>query len=472
MLKRLAALLIALLLPAAALAEAYVAEIHVSIDEEEYVSAMSSMVEAAGISEELFSGVDPEKLYRALAQIANGMGVRVQGQLDPPALDMEIQLKNTTLSDMQLFLNDEDLLLTSSLFPQYAFQFGVSDDLTAVDPEAILASLDIPLLLDSLEKAFASFSEHAQIRTEMGTFSGDAYVDGSACLSVTFDDGAVSTAVQAFLNDELINSLSALEEAAGIEIAGILEQFRERSIQVAQDNSYAYLLRYVTDDEAAPVGLSMSVSKHDEPILTVSAGISKQELRIVIGLGMNQTNYWHSQVINWDESSDGIHLKGELREYSASKSSAYAYACTAPDEIYVAVDWNALVTPDQDGISFSAEVMMPLDLSVNGTQIMDTSTSVIHGRLDYSPFTLTYTMEEFFGPGRVMVADFRIAPCASLSIPSTGELSILEPESSDPEMLALCDEVMQNMVNKMTVRMLKLLPLDLILSIPQLVQIP
>lgn len=473
MMKRIATLLLAFLLPLSVLAESYMLEMEItSVNADAYVKAMNALLDSAQATEEL-AGVNPEAIFRTMAEIAAGMGVRMQFQTDPMMVGMEMEMKDSPLADVQLFLEDGQILLTSSLIPKYGFSFIEEEaDLSGTILNAA-SDFDFNALQGGIQQALAAFAARVPIVQDVGSFSGDAYQDGELCYTISLDDEDMAAIAQAFLTEAVTAELKELGQSLGLDMEALLTDFATESERVAEENAYAYILRYVTDRQANPVGASLTVLHLNEQIATASLGMEEKAAALVVGLGMNQENYWHAQEITWDVKDDVITLNGTVQEFTAAKTDAYAYARTAPSVVYVDSTWSATIAPDDEGVRFTADFMIPVTVTVGDmTMAPSNEHTVLEGRVQYAPFSVDCTMHQFIDDQEVLAASYRFAPCDPVSMPSAGEIILLQPDSDDPAMLDLIDEVTTTMINKMMVRMLKLLPLDMILSIPQLIQVP
>ena len=114
--KKLLALLLALLMPVSVLAETYEVSLSLATDEALFSQYVKQMI----VMDSTGENVDPDKLAVAVARILNGLGFSMKVQEDAAAID--IQLGGASVLDMVVHTEQDATLMTSSLLPGYCLR--------------------------------------------------------------------------------------------------------------------------------------------------------------------------------------------------------------------------------------------------------------------------------------------------------------------------------------------------------------
>lgn len=350
MTKRILALLLALLLlPAAALAEASRIDLTLTLDAEN----AAEVFKATG----LFAGADNEDaLCDAMVDFMDGFAMSLITQDD--AVRMEIAFGETPLLDLSVLMGGENLIITSDLMEGA----GLSVPMALLNAEndefaRLLADTDwADMLSTMLNAAVRSFDGVQGVETR-GSFSGDAYTGGVYCTTYTFDDKAVAGLVDALLTDDFRALVNAAADYWDFDGAAFLAGIDEANAKAAEENAHRYIVRLVRDADYAPVGMSVTVLRGEEQLATLSIGLASDALRIVAGFGMDDVNYWHSQVITCTQSvsEDGTAttvVNGQLTEFTAPKSDDFAYASANMTDALLTNDWSMTLAAQGSGMTW------------------------------------------------------------------------------------------------------------------------
>lgn len=443
MMKRMIALLLAvLLLPAAALAEAFRLDVTVSLDK----GNAAKVFKNAG----LFAGNTYEDdLCTAFADFMDGFAFSLIAQDD--AASMTIAFDKTPLLDLSIITRAEDVLITSSLMNGSALSLPVSL-MSAEEKELtrLLAESDWLSVLGGMVEAAVRSFDAVEGTTVRGSFSGDAYSGGVFCTTYTFDDKDVAGLVSALLTEDFRALLSTACAVAGMDGAGILADVDAANEKAAADNRHRYIVRLVYDAQMAPVGLSAVVLQGERQLGTLSLGFEEGGLRIVVGFGLDDVNYWHSHEISVsnEQTADGyesIVLSGSLLEFTAPKSDDYAYASRTYKDQRMVSDWQVKLVVEGSNMTWNYSIEQQMGKSapgtltegrglyINGSRLVNTCTYAMNGTV--------YMTEKLTG-----------APCDPIATSGNG-LSLVSATDE-----GAADELAMTVAFGIVERLMKVLP--------------
>lgn len=442
--KRLLALVLACLLPCAALAETMSASMKLSVNEEHLATAMTKRFA------DVFDGsADAGTLLSIVAQLLNGAEIGVVSQEDAASITMSLSGKQ--LLDFAVYTDGDAGYLTSDLMCGYALRFSVSD-MENADP---VGSVDWEGVASSMVGAALQQASSIQHESTHGAFAGDAYTGGTRCETITLDDRDIAELLQAMMTPEARSAVSALSEFLGMNAEATFAQLDELHAQAASSNAHRYIIRYVTDDAYEPVGLSVTVMREEAQLATLSLGFGDGLIRIVIGAGSGEINNWYDHVIRWSWQ-DGTHFSGNCVQFTGNKDEDFAYAAAVADEMISTGTWQLDVT-DENGSQawyFEHEAIS----GSNGSK--EKLISISQASEQTSSFTNATML--LLDDQEVAALEIKMDPADALpSMPD--DLTICDLDSTDAEQLAIQQEISAMLTKMLSARLLTILPPQLLM---------
>ncbi len=433
--KKLLALLLVFLLPLCAMAETYGLSIDVKTEDAFLAFVKDALLEQADANA-------AENSAALVQKLVDGLGMDMSFQ--EAAFSMAIRLAGKPLLDMTGYEFADQMLITTSMLPGYALSTPVEEsDTTEFDQvDWVGIGLNVVSTLDS----WTAGLEKAESR---GIFVGDAYEGGTKCTTWVLDDQDLSALMNSLLNEDLRAALTFLYTAAELNAADILANFDELNANVASENRYAYMLRVVQDEIDQLVGLSLTVTQDGEQAATASMGFLPGGIKVVVGLGLDQQNYWCDVTTNSVIQDDKLSMSVTTREWSASKEDAFAYVqgVTAPANTCIArLDiasadhgyvWDGAVTANGDVLLTANGTCVPEAVSMNGV--------VCLGAEENALLSISFV----FGKAEEIPALDESLTVCSLTDPKDAELS---------------EKLGTQLASALLVRMMKLLPVEQILQ--------
>lgn len=344
--KKLLALFLALLLlPAAALAEAISYELTIAADEANMTAVLTA------------SGAYDDDMASAIAALLNGTSLKVIAQENGGSLALTVA--GTPLLDATVLADEMDMTLTSTLAEGYAITLPI--EVVELMGEVLTPAAQQVDWLALLEEALAAASIQAEgiaVTSVRGSFSGHAYTGGVYCDTYTFDDAQIAAILSALLTDELSIHLQEAASLLGLNGVELLLQIAQKHEQVAADNAYRYIVRVVYDARREPIGASAVVLQGDSQLGTLSIGMQEDTLQIVLGIGMDDANFWHSHEITFAAPTDAdgtehLQYSGFIQEFTAPKEDDYAYAMAASGVDQLRAAWSLDLAAKDDAITWS-----------------------------------------------------------------------------------------------------------------------
>ncbi len=452
MTKRILALLLALLLPAAALAENFCLEYSVELDAEN----ASALFRTMG----LFSGADNEEtLCKAMVELLDGFSFRLLTQDD--ATRVEVNFDETTLLDFTVITGAENLVFTSDLMDGA----GLSIPMAAMDLEndalvQMMGDTDWEKLLSGMATAALGKLEAVEMTRTRGSFAGSAYTGGVWCTTIVVDDQWIADMIDALLTDEMRALVIDVADYFGFDGKNLFSAIDEANAAASQANAHRYIIRLISDEQENPVGISVTVMRGDEQLAALSLGIEKNQLTLVIGIGMDDANYWHYQKFSWEELATGdntaaARLGGQILEFTAPKTDDFAFALETYSDLRMQRDWQVILNRLGDHATWQWKY--------NVTERMPGSAAVHaqDGQGQYSPAghsfsnTCTYSWD-----GAVyMTETFSLTPCDAIPTDVSG-LTLCDLTGDDEELM---QEIAFNFAGALASRLLAIFPMELLL---------
>lgn len=452
--KKLFAVLLAMMMPLCAMAETYCLTLTVDTDD---VLFPMYMKQALLEQPDLIPADDVDVYVRLMQHLTNGLGLQVTMQENAVAMDAQVAGGN--LIDLVLHASEDAMYLTSTLLPGYAMteesDHPSADRLeTSADSEVV----NWDTISISVQNAIDAWLANLKPTVSTGTFAGDAYEGGTVCMTWMLTDSDIAALVSSTATEELRRGISSVCESTGVDAAALFSQFDERNAAVADVDAYMYILRKVTDAAGELRGLSLTILEDVAQIVTVSIGFTKKDMTLVLGLGLAEQNYWWQFTAKKNERNNITFLSGASREWMADKTQSFPYVSTTNAPL-TAYEWHCNVTKSGNRYLWDASVYEDNDrpdyrylFSSSGSlnpkeQQLDGSIS--WGDSPYVPLTLKFK----FCP---------VEPIAPLD-PSLTLCSVSEEEDEQ-----LSQELSNRFTAALMARLIKLLPLDLVMMINQL----
>lgn len=450
MLKRtLALLLVLLLLPAAALAEAFRLDVTVDLDPE----AAAGIIRQAG----LFAGADDEAgLAAAFADFLDGFALRMTTQED--ASRLEIIFDDATLFDLSLLMGGENVILTSDMLDGTGFSIAkemLSQENTRLLP--ILQNTDWADLAGKMFTAAMEVLKGAEVTHARGSFAGDAYTGGVYCDTIILDDKIIAEALDAAMVRPARNLVTYVCSCIGVDGKALLEQLSAAHAAAAEANEHRYIIRIISDANEVFIGASLTIVQGDRQLATLSVGMMENGLRIVAGLPMDAVNYWHEQEITWSSETgdDGVTMytmTGTLTEFTADKKEDYASAVAHIEDTRLRVQWTATIGTQGGGLSWSTMVATRVgdSLSLDKTENQGL----------YIPGVRLVNTASYSRNGKVWMTEKTLwAPCDPIEATGDG-LILCDLVNPDEAMLT---EMALTMGGQLAMRLMQIIPPQLLL---------
>lgn len=447
--KRLLALLLALLLPGCAVAETMGVSVSVEVDEAVFAAyvkqALQTLPEVAAY--------DLDALSAAVAKCLNGLSIESSAQDDATAV--KLRLGNGELLNMTFHTTKDAIYVTSPMLSGYALWDALRIDHEA---EAELAETDWKSVGISAAKALSIWLEDIEPTVMQGMFDGDAYSGGTQCITWMLSDMDMAALISALATEEVRAAfVNLMKVVTGLDGSKLLAQFDALNARVADEDTYLYIVRTVTNDANEFVGASLTIMDEVAQIATCSLGVTGTAVKLVVGLGLSEKNYWLELNGKYSRQENITYLSGTSREWLAAKEESYSYvsATNAPLASYVLR--GSLTHSGErllwDGsISLGTEAASEYICSVSGSCMPESrkiETSISLG--GYGASAPLRLMLDVGSVEEISPMDSTLKLCSVTSVADA----------------ALYDELTQKFAASLIARFIKLLPMDLIMTINQ-----
>lgn len=442
--KKLLALLLAMLLPLSGFAETYVFSVSVEADEEAFVQ----LAKEALASDPSVAPADTESYAKLIHQVLNGLGLNAAFQEN--AMSLELLLGGGKLLDFAAYESQQEVNLTSTMLPGYALVSEMNDQ--GSSEQALLddlAETDWAAICEGVMRGLQEWYAVIEPSVSRGAFDGDAFEGGTRCTTWMLSDMDIAALANALLTDEVREVLSVVMTALALDAEKMLAQFDELNDKVADEDRYLYLFRVVRDDADRLVGMSLTILQENDQVVTVSLGIKENEARLVAGLGLNKQNYWWEFTASHQQEDDVTRLSGISREWVADKADGFSYV-RAEMEPAFNIDWQCNVTKSGNGCTWDAIV-------TSGETCIASS----YGTTDLDKSSLEYQ----FGIGDAAASPLtvKLSICPTDAIPSMAD-GLTRCSISDPADAKTYDQLVKQLAASFLARLMKLLPMDMLMT--------
>lgn len=434
--KKLLAILLAMMLPLGAVAETY----SFSFDLQTGGDAFLEFVKAAMMLDGAQETDELDQAAELIQSLLDGAGMTIRVQDD--AFAAEVRFSGETLLDLAGYDVGEEVILTSAMIPGYALTAAVEE---ADEQTDALAQLDWTGVLLSVLPPVVEWCGALESAEAHGVFVGDAYDGGVKCTTWTFDDQDVAALIESLLTEDVRTALYAVFSYMELDAADALQQLEERNAQVAKDNLYTYMLRLVQDTKEQPVGASLTVLMESEQIATVSVGLVENGCRVVAGLGLEQQNYWCETTLQYAAANGAWQTICHTREWAADKEDAFAYV-SAAKEPETDCQWRLAA---KDGAwELSLLQNDAVILFANGT--VDVNAGMLAGKLVLGAEN-----------AQLLAFDFEAGPADEIPALNADLVTVSADEPADAEQF---ENLLNQALATLMARLIKQLPLQMILE--------
>lgn len=439
--RKLICLMLILLLPCTAMAEAWHARTQVEVNEDCLMALLTPLIPDDESKGEI----------AAISGILDGSELDIVVQQD--GLSAAVMFGGKKLLDFAAFIRDEQMLITSGLFRGYALAIPMSSHENQLENRITNLIAAIVNAVDSLENAQLEIEQNDQA----GVFAGDAYHGGAYCQTIVIEDKDIAQMISSILTDEVCAAVTAF--LAEIDLGGeaFFTEIDELNERAAANNMHRYIIRLVEDHEHDPLGLSVTILRGDEQITTLSVGLSGTVMHIVSGMGAAEENLWYDHLIVADSEANALRLGGTCRQFTGAKDEDYAYAAAIMEQPLSLLNW-ALQTETTDDVfrwHYQHEAggsVYPFDETVVCTGSRNAVTGAISSTLSVKA--------DGNDLSNVRLEIFRTEE--QITVPD-GKLTICDLGSTDDEQLYLQSEITDLAMQMLTLRLMTILPLDLMM---------
>lgn len=453
--RKVLALLLACMLPFCALAETYGVSFAVDTDELLFINflrtALMSQPDAAS---------DPQldTYVRVIQKLLHGLSFDLSFQED--AISLGVQLGGGKLLDAAFHEQDGSVFVTSSLLEGYALEAPAEADTSRESAlQETIEQLDWHHISEAVSRRNSAWLDSLEPVITYGYFIGDAYEGGSQCITWALDDKDIASLVDAVLSEEVRKMCYSILKPVGLKPDELLQRLDSVNARVMSENDFQYLLRIVTDEQGTFVGASLAVYRETAQLATVSVGTSKEGLRVVFGFGVQEKNYWCELTASAKGRNNLTILNGSCLEWLSDKTQGFAYVKTTVVPVSNQ-SWYCNVT--KSGRRYLWDASLFEGDKTNYAYYFSSS-----GALDPESAALECSVSIGDSPYTPLTVRLKAGPVEA--IPEMEE-SLKRCAMTDPADAALYQELMERMTSLMMARLMKLIPLDLLLKlrVPQM----
>lgn len=445
--KRIAALLLVLILPVCALAETFEVTLQVQTAE----ALFSTLLDQAVQMQAELDGVSIETVVKLMQALMGNSRITVISQSD--ADSVSISLNGKKFLDMTTYLSGSEELMTSSLIPGYVLveEAGSASAMDAAKEQKIA---------EDIMHAYVTWKGGLDAETTYGAFSGDAYSGGTVCTTWTITDRDVAGLVSAVMTPELRKMIKEQADTEDADAESILSAIDAANERVSEENKYTYEIRCVKDDKDLLAGLSVTVFEQEAQIATFSLGKNEQETRVVIGFGLKKQNYWAECILTQSQRDQTNFIKGEVREWTADKNESFAYVkqANAPAMSYL---MNCIVTKSGQRELWDAHVYL-------GSQT-DASKEVLSfsGSVNKANRAMEAKCSLMENKQALMTLSVSKKPAVAILPPDP---ALVRCSATDPDQGELYTKVSQDFAFAVTMRLMQIIPIEAILMLDKVGQ--
>lgn len=463
--KKLCALLLALMLPLTAMAEPFIIETTMHADASGIKMVLSPIL--SQIPPEYAEGMNMEAIVQLIPAILDGIGTKVCTSDD--AVSIELLMKDEPLIDLVCYgMNGNTYsAITSTLIPGYALKtIAAEDENERVEAlQAVFTDTDWSAIINETALIVEEWLDDLDYTEESGYFAGSVYEGGTHCVTWRFDDNDVAQIMDSILTTEVEKPLRSLCEYLNVNADDVISRCREMNASVSEKNAYHYALSLVSDETGRLVGISFAADDEDLRTLLVSVGLMGTGVKIALALPYGHNYYWCKLDLNCDQHDQNKAYSGSYSEYAAPSDMSCAYAELAGQKI-LSADYvlTSASTGDKATWEGRVDLNIPILSQIPGVP-MDYS---IHAFAESEQQQLRCELSLKTGDHSIISAELAAMPGGTIP-PMEKELVFCDMADDSTENMELYYQIVEEIGKRMSVRLIKLLPLDLIFRIPDLV---
>ncbi|MGN1367485.1 MAG: hypothetical protein ACI4WX_01335 [Aristaeellaceae bacterium] len=446
--KKLLAWLLAFMLPCCVLAETSAVTLEVSADGKLFPAYAAEVLQR-------LPGMTAEA-REAYTQLLHALlkDTKLTAAVQDDAASVDIMLSGNTLLDVVVHDTANISYLTTSLLPGYTLAEVQADTQLQKNGPSQLDEAALNAMADSVVTAVTDWSKALKPAVSYGAFEGDAYTGGTKCTTWVLSDQDIAALVSAVATEEVRAAVIQLLRGSGADAMQLLQRFDALNEQVAKVNAYEYILRMAHDGEDQFVGLSLAILSGVEQVATVSFGNQEGELRLVIGLGLQNQNFWREYVAAVHQDETGTAFSIIRREWVADKAFSFSSVNATHAPVNTST-WNAHFS--QSGEQYLWDAALYEGVTVDEGKKLASCTG------SFSPadksMEVVWSLHSL--AGTALKVRFSVNP--------TQEIPPLDPSlvicsDNNPADAALYAQLNQMIIQALTKRLLTLLPLDVLLN--------
>jgi len=439
--RKLICLLLILLLPCTAMAEAWHASTQVEVNEDCLVALLTP----------LMPDDESKNEVSAIAGILDGSELDIVVQQD--GLSAAVMFGGKKLLDFTAFIRDEQMLITSGLFRGYALSIPMSSHENQLESRSAALLAAIVNAVEGLDNAQLEIEQNDQA----GVFTGDAYHDGAYCQTIVIEDKDIAQMISSILTDDVRAAVSAFFAELDLGSESFFTELDELNEHAAANNVHRYIIRLVEDHEHDPLGLSVTILRGDEQIATLSVGLSGTVMHIVAGMGAAEENLWYDHLIVADSEAVDLHLGGTCRQFTGAKDEDYAYAAAIMEQPVSLLNWALQMEATDDVFRWHYQH------EAGGSVYPFAETVVCTGSRDAVTGAISSTLSVKADGNDISNVRFEMSRTAEQITAPDGNLTVCDLGSTEDEQLYLQSEITDLAMQMLTLRLMTILPLDLMM---------
>ena len=391
-------------------------------------------------------------LAQGLQELLNS--VSVTAGLQDNAAWFSCSYSGEDVFSLSLHATSESVYLLFNLLPGYVLTQPL-DQLDAAAAEAYaqsLSEIDWAALSSDLLSEAVAWRDSLTIRSETGSFIGDAYEGGMYRDTIRLDDRDLSL---------LLDGLALrLEQSCPAGLPGLddfLSSLRETTHEAALNNRFSYIVHQVLDEDNDVVGYSLAVLEGETQVATLSLG-QGEPFRLVLGLGYGGCNHYlelTAKALPSDEGQIDVHLA----LYADKARAGYHAAKLAEDSLRLSADGQAQLLAKDGGCTWNVDLAI-LDCTGNPIKLRQTMEGSLSLTEPAFHHTARLLMEETGAP--ILTETIDLVPTQPKAFDLDGLTSLSFDSLEDEEQSALIDEIINDAATDMVLNLFKLIPPQLL----------
>ena len=334
--KKLLALLLALILPCCALADSFSVDWSMEVTPE----GLSALLDK--VADNLFGEIPPvsDSLMEALAGLLSSFTISSTTDISGTRQRFVLLCQEQTILSVDASFTDDSTLYACDLLPDALL--SLPGDITMLHERQqvreALEKLDQQAVSGTLSDCISAWAAMLEQTQESGSFAGETYAGGTRCATYRFDDRDLTLLAELLSRskwpEEAVTALENYILVSHEDPDALRSALFDRLYYAAYVNQYHYVLRLVSDD-AQMIGLSLLAYDQDTLVSTLSVGFSDDRIRAVLGYGIHDQNAYLS--MDFSASDQGRPIL-TARFWRDPFRSGYYTASSDPANLLLSVD--------------------------------------------------------------------------------------------------------------------------------------